>query len=201
MLIRVGLTGGIASGKSLVGNLLQSKGWLVVDLDTEARRLTETDAQVRQHLQKIFGPAVLDPSGAVNRELLRQRVFEEPKLRQQWENVLHPRLMQHFESQAEGAESSGIPVAVCEAALLVETGLAENFDFVIVVTAPDPLRRQRLRDRNRFSEKMIEAIFAAQAPDEEKIRLADFHLTNHGDIAELEEQISKIANQILPPKT
>jgi dephospho-CoA kinase len=191
---RIGLTGGIATGKTLVAQHLRKRGWIVVDLDSEARRLTDSDPATQEKIRSLFGSDLFQ-NGVLNRKLLRERFFEDGEKRLQLENFLHPLLIAAFETRYRQATRAGVRAVVCEAALLVETSYYTNFDRLIVVTAPFEVRRERLKKRDSVTDAEVHAILKAQASDDAKIRHADFVIQNDGDKAALE----KAVENTIPP--
>jgi dephospho-CoA kinase len=140
--VRVGLTGGLASGKSTVARLLAGHGFRVVDADEVVAWLYESDRPGALAVGHLFGPAYLDTAGSVDRARLAERVFADPAARRRLEAAIHPLVARRFEDLAGGAEEA---VVVLEATLLVEAGMADAFDLVVSVEAEDDgaARRQR----------------------------------------------------------
>jgi dephospho-CoA kinase len=177
-----------------VAQHLRKRGWIVVDLDSEARRLTDSDPATQEKIRSLFGSDLFQ-NGVLNRKLLRERFFEDGEKRLQLENFLHPLLIAAFETRYRQATRAGVRAVVCEAALLVETSYYTNFDRLIVVTAPFEVRRERLKKRDSVTDAEVHAILKAQASDDAKIRHADFVIQNDGDKAALE----KAVENTIPP--
>jgi dephospho-CoA kinase len=194
---RIGLTGGIASGKSAAAQRMRENGWWVVDLDAESRTLTETHPEVRQQLRSLFGDAIFQSDGSLDRPLLREKVFADPLKRKALERMLHPRLWAIYEQKVREAARIGVHAVVCEAALIVETGMDKLFDKMVVVTAPLEVRRRRLLERDGSSNQTVNAILSAQGSDKDKIRQADFVLSNGEDIPSLERQVDAVMENIV----
>ncbi len=193
---RIGLTGGIASGKSMVAQRMRQKGWWVVDLDAEGRNLTNSNPAVQANLRELFGDSIFQSDGSLDRSALREKVFAAPGKRLALERILHPLLMRIYETRVRQAAAAGVGVVVCEAALLVETGMYRQFDKMVVVTAPLEVRRQRLIARDGSSPHTVDAIFSAQSSDVDKIRQADFVLSNGEDPQSLERQVDALIQNI-----
>lgn len=185
---RIGLTGGIGTGKTLVAQFLRKRGWIVVDLDAEARRMTDTDPTIHQKLRAIFGPEII-VDGKLDRLAVRNQIFSQPSKRAALEELLHPLLIAVFETRYRQATRAGVRAVVCEAALLVETGHYLNFDRLIVVTAPLAIRRERIKARDKIGDAEVDAVLNAQSSDDLKLRNADFVLHNGADAAALEKEI------------
>ncbi len=188
---RIGLTGGIGVGKSQVALLLKERGWWVVDLDAEGRRLTDTDPVIRNQILALFGSAVVTADG-LDRAALKEIVFASPEKRKALEAILHPALMKAYEAKVQEARKANVPVVVCEAALLVETGIFRRLDALIWVTAPAAIRRERVSQRDKMSVDLFEKIQAAQGPDAEKLAAADFIVDNSGSLSALREVVEKV---------
>lgn len=187
---RIGLTGGIGVGKSQVAALLKERGWWIVDLDAEGRRLTDSDTKVRDQILAEFGSGVVNAEG-LDRAKLKEIVFAAPEKRRALEAILHPALMKAFEDKVREAARAKVPVVVCEAALLVETGHHRRMDSLILVTAPPGARRERVQKRDRMEAELFDRIVAAQGADAEKVQVADFIVDNSGTVEALREEVEK----------
>ncbi len=188
--LRIGLTGGIGVGKSQVAMLLKERGWWIVDLDVEARRLTETDLKVRNQILAAFGSAVVNAEG-LDRAKLKEIVFASPEKRRALESILHPALMKAYDEKVREAARAKIPAVVCEAALLVETGYHRKMDRLIWVTAPPAVRRERVQKRDRIEADLYDRIVAAQGPDAKKVHAADFIVENSGSLNALKVEVER----------
>ncbi len=175
--IRIGLTGGIASGKSTVTRLFAAHGVPVIDLDQVAREVVAPGQPGLADIVAAFGSEVLDTNGALDRARLRARVFHDPPARKQLEALLHPRIL---EAALAHAESAGGPYQVIVAPLLVELALAEWPDRVLVVDCPAETQLQRLLARDGGDEALARAILASQASREQRLAVADDVIVNDG---------------------
>lgn len=184
---KIGITGGIGSGKSTVCEVLRAMGYPVYDSDRRAKELMENDPAVRGQLIGAFGPAAFE-GGALNRAFLAQHVFSSEDHRKQINAIVHPAVRSDFQSWAE-AQQSGIVFQ--EAAILFETGGYKQLDKTILVTAPVEDRVRRVMQRDNASEEQVRARIESQLPDEEKIPLADFVIDN-GDGKLVVPQIRKM---------
>lgn len=180
--LRVGLTGGIGSGKSTVAHLLAVRGAHVVDADVIAREVVEPGQPGLTEIVAVFGTAILAADGALDRRALAERVFHDPAARSVLEAILLPRIAQTAAWRMEAARAGG--VAVYDVPLLVEGGMEDLFDCVLVVEAPRAMRLARLRERG-LSRNEAESRMAGQASDQERRRAADILLPNNGSRQDL----------------
>jgi dephospho-CoA kinase len=190
-MLLVGLTGGIGSGKSTVARMLEERGAIVFDADALARAAVEPGTPGHDAVVERFGPTVLLPGGALDREALASVVFADPAARRDLEAIVHPEVRRLF---AEGCERhrDTDAVVVFGAPLLVETGMHSAFDMLIVVSAPLGTQLERLlRDRG-MSEDQARARIAAQAPLGEKVAVADIVIENEGTLDDLEHRVDEV---------
>jgi len=175
--LRVGITGGIGAGKSLVCRVLRTLGVPIYDADTRAKWLMAHDPKLRQQLADTFGPASFLSDGSLNRKFLAAEVFPDPNKLKQINGLVHPRVGEDFESWC--AAQHGVAYLLKEAALLFESGSYRALDCTILVTAPEALRVRRVlaRDPHR-DEAGVKAIMDKQMSEAEKRALADFCLEN-----------------------
>lgn len=188
----IGLTGNIASGKSTVARLLTERGAVLVDADRLAREavLPGTDALAR--IVQRWGPEVLAPDGVLDRPELRQRVFADRAQLEELNAIVHPEVERMRDERVEQARAAGADVVVCDIPLLFEKHLADQFDAIILVDAPRPLRLERLvRDRGLHETEAMQMI-AAQMPADLKRARSDFVIDNDGTLAELEQRVDAV---------
>ena len=192
-MLRVGLTGGIASGKSTVGEMLATLGAAWLDADEVVAGLYEAGQPGALAVAELFGEAVLAPDGSVDRAALAQQALGNPTARRALHARIHPLVREEIRSWFASLACSDTPpqVAVVEAALLVETGAYRDFDVLVVVTAPLEVRRQRALAAG-FSPAQFDMTLQAQASDEERRRLADAVVTNDGGLRALAEQVAAL---------
>ncbi|WP_426058406.1 dephospho-CoA kinase [Hymenobacter sp. B1770] len=178
-MLRIGITGGIGSGKSIVSRLFHALGVPIYDADTRARWVMENDAKLRQQLTDAFGPTTYDAAGRLNRPVLAGTVFNNPALLTQLNSLVHPHVGTDFERWAKAQQQAGHPYVLKEAALLFEAGSYRQLDRIITVFAPVAVREARVlrRDLHR-SPADVQAIMAKQLSEEEKVHRADYVLTN-----------------------
>jgi dephospho-CoA kinase len=196
-MLKVGLTGGIASGKSTVGRMFGELGCRVIDSDRITRQLFEPGGSINKAVADAFGPQVVASDGSIDRKILSEIVFKNPDLRQKLNSIVHPAINQRqadFLAQASVGDSHAI--GIVEAALIVEVGTYKNYDKVIVVTCSPEAQRKRLRERSGLTSAQIESRIASQMPMEEKVKFADFVIDNSGDIGWTRQQVDKVYRQL-----
>ncbi|MBV9823766.1 MAG: dephospho-CoA kinase [Actinobacteria bacterium] len=187
-MLRIGLTGGIGSGKSTVGARLVELGAVLVDSDRLAREVVAVGKPGLAEVVERFGPEVLAADGSLDRPRLGQLVFGDPAALADLNAIVHPLVRARSEELTEAAAASGAAAVVQDIPLLVEGGLAPGFDAVIVVEAPLELRLQRLAGRG-MDEQTARARIAAQASDEQRREVADVLLDNSGSVEQLNAQV------------
>ena len=188
---RIGITGGIGSGKTYVCQLLQQRGIPVYHCDDEAKRLMTESPLIRRRIKRILGPEAYTPSG-LNKPLIARYLFADPSHAQRINAIVHPVVRQDFLLWTQQQTS---PIVAQECALLFESGFHDTVDVTVEVYAPQPLRLQRAIQRDNATAEQIQARMAQQMPEEEKRQRADYTLLNDGT-ADLEEQIEKLLEAI-----
>ena len=188
-MVRVGLTGGIASGKSLVADELAARGAIIIDADVLAREVVEPGALALAAIVDRFGAQVLR-DGQLDRARLAQIVFADPLARRDLERIVHPAVRARAAELERAAGDAAVVVHVIP--LLVETGQHEDFDVVVTVDADHETQIQRLIVRNGFTRAEAESRIAAQASREDRKRAADVVLDNTGSVTRLREQIDAL---------
>ncbi|NGP52157.1 dephospho-CoA kinase [Thioalkalivibrio sp. XN8] len=185
--MHIGLTGGIASGKSTVARLFAERGVPVIDTDQVARQVVEPGQPALEEITRLFGPEVLDADGRLDRAALRARVFRDEPARRQLEALLHPLILAATVQQVEAADGL---YQVIVAPLLVEFGLAGWVDRVLVVDCPAEMQLERLMARDGSDEELARSILAAQASREQRLAAADDVITNDGPRESLEAAVA-----------
>ncbi|MCB9759045.1 MAG: dephospho-CoA kinase [Alphaproteobacteria bacterium] len=187
-MITVGLTGGIATGKSTVAAILRDRLHLpVIDADAVSREIVAPGQPALAEIAARFGPGVLQPDGALDRKALGAIVMQDAAQRRRLEAITHPRIRQEIEARLTGLEKAGAAVAVVEAALMVETGSYALYDRLLVVTCAPERQLDRLMAREGFEEARARQWIASQLPLSEKEALADAVIRNDDDIDALED--------------
>jgi dephospho-CoA kinase len=193
----VGLTGGIASGKSTVARLFGELGVPVVDADEVGREVVEPGTDGLREVVAAFGSGVLATDGTLDRQALGAVVFADAGSRKRLEAMLHPRIAQESARRLAAATAGGAPYALYEAALLVENGAHRRFPALIVVTAPEDVQRARIAARDGLDSSQALARIAAQAPVAAKIAVADWVIDNAGDLEALERRVREVHDAVL----
>jgi len=191
----VGLTGGIASGKSTVTAMFRELGAPVIDADEVARDVVEPGTPGLAEVAHRF-PGVVDASGRLDRAALGQRVFADPAERRALEAIVHPRIREEVARRIEALARTGVTVVLYDAALLIENELHRGMDGVIVVSAPESLQRSRLAARDGLDDAAITARLAAQLPLADKRAHATWVVDNGGSLDETRAQVRRIWDQI-----
>lgn len=193
-MLRLALTGGIASGKTTVCNLFATVGIPVVDADLIARQLVEPGSEGLAALVKHFGSAILDNAGHLDRALLRKRVFADVQERNKLDTILHPLIYAAIDVEVANLRGSYCLIAI---PLLVETGKAQHFDRILVVDCPEQLQLQRLLARDNIDSALAIAMLASQASRKQRLAIADDIIDNSGSAAQLAEQVKSLHNSYL----
>ena len=191
----VGLTGGIASGKSTVTAMFRELGAPVIDADEVARDVVEPGTPGLAEVARRF-PGVVDASGLLDRAALGRRVFADPAERRALEAIVHPRIREEVARRTEALARTGATVVLYDAALLIENQLHRGMDGVIVVSAPESLQRSRLAARDGLDDAAITARLAAQLPLADKRAHATWVVDNGGSLDETRAQVRRIWDQI-----
>jgi dephospho-CoA kinase len=191
---RIGLTGGIASGKSAVADMFVARGVKVIDTDLVAREVVEPGQPGLAALVETLGSQILTKDGRLDRKGLRKRVFADATARQQLESILHPLIQSAAFRQAEADPGAYQILAV---PLLVETGFDALVDRVLLVDCPTELQLERLQDRDGETEKTARAILTAQASRADRLAVADDVISNTGTLPELEDRVEHLHQKYL----
>lgn len=192
----VGLTGGIASGKSTVARLFGALGVPIVDADAVARDVVASGSEALREIAAAFGDAVI-VNGTLDRAALGARVFADAEARRKLEAITHPRIAAESGRRLAAALAGGAPYALYEAALLVENGAYKMFPALVVVTASEDVQRARIAARDGLDAAQAQARIAAQAPVAAKVAVADWVIDNAGDLGALEKRVGEVHAAIL----
>jgi len=193
--LRIGLTGGIGSGKSEVARRLADHGAVLIDADVAAREVVVPGSPGLARIAEVFGDDVLRPDGSLNRERLGEIVFGDPGLRARLNEIVHPLVrewMQAAEQAAVRAAEPPGPVVVHDVPLLAESRGRAGFDVVIVVDVPPELQLQRLVGLRGMPPDQARARIAAQASREQRLAVADVVIDNSGSLNDLDRRVAEV---------
>lgn len=193
----VGLTGGVASGKSTVSEVFKEEGAYLIDADRIARELVQPHTPAWHELRGAFGEEILQPDGSVNRKKLSALVFSDPGKRAVLDRVLHPRIRKETRRRVEEiGRRDPEAIVVIDAALLVETGSYREVDRLIVVQSSEARQIERLEKRDGMSRQEAERIVAAQLPLEAKVKVADIVFSNDETIDETRRKARELFQEL-----
>jgi len=191
----IGLTGGIATGKSAVSAMLRDLGTAVIDADEIAREVVVPGSPAFLDIQGRF-PDAIGPDGRLDRAKLAAVIFGNAQERAALNAIIHPRIHQAFLEKKAAFAKRGVLLAIYDAALLIENDLQYEMDGVILVTAPREVQIARLRQRNELTRDEAEARLSSQMPLSEKERFASWIIDNSGDLSSLKAQVAKVWKSI-----
>lgn len=192
--LTIGLTGGIASGKSMVGDHFEKLGVPVLDADQVSREVVLPGAPALAELVRHFGPDILDEAGQLNRRRMRERVFGDVDARRQLEAILHPHISRRLRAWRDAQTA---PYAILSVAILLESGMHELVDRVLVVDTPPETQLERLRGRDNIDETLARQMLAAQFPREQRLKAAHDIILNTRLPAETLEQVERLHHAYL----
>lgn len=192
--LRIGLTGGIASGKTTVANFFADLGVPVIDTDLIARDVVSAGAPVLAEIRDVFGDAVFNEDGSLNRKAMRQLVFADADKRSKLEGILHPRIRAATMTKARAVT---YPYTIIVVPLLVESQMRESFDRVLVVDCSEEVQLRRLMERDTENEEQARRMIAAQASRDERLAIADDVVRNDGDLADTRASVATLHAQYL----
>ena len=196
-MLRVGLTGGIATGKSTVGQMFVELGSHLIDSDRITHQLFEPGQVVHNAVVKEFGAQILAHDGTIDRRILGDIVFKDPAARKKLNSLVHPAIIerqQEWLNEVEEKDPTGI--AIVSAALMIEVGTYKNYAKVIVVLCSPELQKQRLMQRSGLKEDEIDARVQSQMPMSEKVKYADFVIDNSGDLSNTRGQVVEVNSKL-----
>ncbi|CAN5842502.1 dephospho-CoA kinase [soil metagenome] len=192
-MLRVGLTGGIASGKSEVSNRLAAHGAVVIDSDVLARAAVAAGTEGFDHVVAAFGPSIVDPDGELDRSALGRAVFTDESARRALESIVHPRVRARAaQLEADAAALDPRAVVVHDIPLLIETGQGGHFDVLVVVDAPDRTRLERLVRERGMDPDDAAARMGAQSTRSQRLEAADEVVDNAGELTELDVRVDAL---------
>lgn len=192
----IGLTGGIATGKSTVSNILRENGIPIIDADQLTRRLQRPGSAGLKRLAAEFGQQVIRPDGQLDRQQLGQQVFDDPSDRQKLDGIMQPLIREAVTDQLAIFKRQQVPAVVLDFPLLFEAHYDQDCDYIVVVAVNPPTQLQRLMARNGYSKREAEERIAAQMPLKQKMRLADRVIDNNGPLKSTKEQVAQFINDL-----
>ncbi|MBI4471704.1 MAG: dephospho-CoA kinase [Acidobacteria bacterium] len=197
-MLRVGLTGGIATGKTTVGKMFVDLGCHLLESDEIVHELFEPGQAVRDGVVAAFGPEVAGPDGAIDRKVLGEIVFNNAELRHKLNSLVHPAVIQRQREWLHELETRDRrAIGIVSAALMVEVGTYKNYDKLIVVTCISDEQRRRLTGRSTLSPEQIEARISSQMPLSEKVKFADYVIENSDGLEATRSQVEEVYAKLL----
>ena len=185
---KLGITGGIGSGKSTASAFFKKKGAFVIDADSEAKNLFTKNNNLTQRIITTFGPQVTT-NNQLDLKRLSELVFSSKLLQNQLNEIIWPEVSQLMIEAAQKAEIEGLKLFIVDAALLLEAGFIEFFNSILLITAYKPIRIERILNRKNIPEDQIEKRMALQMPESEKKKLAQHIIENNGTLSKLNEKL------------
>ncbi len=193
----VGLTGGIASGKTVVSQVLGEEGAHIIDADQLARELIRPHTPAWEELRSVFGERILEKDGFIDRKALAEQVFGNPEQRKRLNQILHPRIKEEIDRRvSEVGQREPDAIIVIDAPLLIETGNHLHMDAVIVVSATERQQIERLKERSGATEEEARRIIASQMPLKEKLKVADIVIPNKGSLEETKRKTQEVYRKL-----
>lgn len=196
MTLVIGLTGGIATGKSTVASWLRQAGWAIIDADQVAREVVQPGTVGLAKLQQAFGTQIITAGGTLDRAKLSQIVFQDAAQRRRLNHILHPLIEAAVDHQLASLVTKQVPVVVLDVPLLYESGWDKKCDQVWVVTTDPATQLRRLMARNHLAAPDAQARMAAQMPLAQKCQRADAVINNQGSPLALQQQVARLVRQV-----
>lgn len=193
----VGLTGGVASGKTAVSSVLREEGAYIIDADQIARELVQPHKPAWDEIIRAFGREILQEDGSIHRKKLADKIFTDPEQRKVLNQILHPRIKEEIDRQAkEIGQKDPEAIVVIDAPLLIELGMHHKMDRLIVVTSTQTQQMERLKKRDGRSPEEALKLFSSQMLVAEKQKLADFVIRNEGSLEEMKKRAKRVFKEL-----
>ena len=189
----IGLTGGIASGKSTVGRMLSEQNVPIIDTDKLAREVVEPGKPALEELVSTFGAEILKDDKTLDRHRMLEMILTDAGTRRLVENIIHPHVFKRMDQILQQLAASGNNVVIVEVPLLFEAGWQDLFDYVVSVVAPEPICIKRLAERKKMSIDMASRWMATQIPQEVKAKRSDYVVHNNAGLDELQIQVDRLS--------
>ncbi len=196
-MLTIGVTGGVACGKTTVSKFFEAEGAYRIDADRIARELVQPGSPAWKELIRVFGKGILEENGSVNRKQLANLVFSHPKKRRLLNYILHPRIQREMEKRARAiGKKDPNAIILFDVPLLVETGFHRKVDRVVVVTSTETQQIQRLKKRAGLSEEEARRIISSQLEAREKEKVADFVIRNEGSLEKTRRSVHRVFQEL-----
>ncbi len=196
-MLKIGLTGGIGSGKTAVSDSFDKLGASIIDTDIIAREVLANDDSLLKKLSGSFGSDILDENKQLIRSKLRDIAFKNKENKTLLDSIMHPAIRQATLEKIRHVESKGAPYCIIVVPLLIETGFIKLVDRVLVVTAPHERKLKWLKKRSQLNKENAEKLMSAQSSDLEKLKISDDHIHNDKDLQNIFEQVKKLHQKYL----
>ncbi|MBC1500280.1 dephospho-CoA kinase [Listeria weihenstephanensis] len=193
----IGVTGGIASGKTTVSKMLQEAGYPIVDADIAARKVVEKGTEGARQIEATFGIEVFQANGELDRQTLGNIIFHDPKRREQLNAIVHPLVKQWMLAERDRLIENGAEIIVFDIPLLIESKLEKLVDTIVVVAVDEETQLTRLMERNNATESEAIARISSQMPLSEKVKHANTVIDNSGSLQETKQQVDALVQTFL----
>ncbi len=188
-MIKIGLTGGIGTGKSTVSNILKAEGLKIIDADAIAKEVLEKNPNILEMVRAQFGAGFFDWRGEFRRKEFGNHIFRFPKQRIKYESIIMPYIKQTIEDQVEKLERKGEKIIILDAPTLIENNMHNEMDYIILVYADNSVQIQRVMNRDKLTKADAVSRINSQMPMEEKKEFANIIIDNNNDLVDTQKQV------------
>lgn len=192
----IGLTGGIASGKSTVSNIAHNRGIPIIDADKIAREIVQIGKPAFREIVDYFGTQVIADDGNLDRKILGKIVFHDHSKLHKLNDITHPRIMNEIKNRIEKLKKRKEPMVIIDAALLIEMNMRELVDVIWLVITPEALQTKRLTERDQLTESEALERIKSQMSTDEKLKYADAIINNDGDLEQLKSNVNELIDRL-----
>lgn len=196
MTLVIGLTGGIASGKSTISSILKAVGWPVIDADLIARQIVMPGSKGLEQIVNRFGLQMLNSDGMLDRKKLGKTVFDDPKKLSDLDKIEHPLIQEAIDSQLDEFKKQHLPVVVLDVPLLFETGMDEECDLTVLAVVDQATQLKRLMKRDQISKMDAVKKISSQMSLKEKMQRADVIIDNNGTLEQTRSQVAELVDRV-----